>query len=133
MNIGDKYTIKSRSITVGDVDAFCRVTGITEDFFLDEEAAKSVGLRGKVVPGAQTLAVTLGMVADLTSGLLLAGMDNVRFHTPLYPNDRVSLEIELLGKKPTSKGKRVFYVYRWVLRNQNGVDIASGQNTECTT
>ena len=133
MEIGDVFTTDSRTVTKGDVDAFCRVTGAGEAIFLDDETARAAGLKGRVVPGSLTLVTTLGLLEDFTEGLLLAGMDKVRFLTPFYPNDSVKLEVELLDRKAGSKGNRLFLTYSWVLKNQSDVAIASGENTECTT
>ena len=133
MNIGDKYTTRSRSITAGDVDSFCQVTGLSEDFFFTDDAAKAAGLKERVVPGAQTVVITLGLLEEVDWGLLLVEIDKTRFLAPFYTNDTVSVEVELLSKKTTSKGDRVFVTYSWVLKNQDGVVIAKGENTECTT
>ena len=133
MNIGDKYITKSKTITARDVDTFCQANNLNEDLFWSDEAAKAAGLKGRVVPGAQTLVLSMGLLEEVASGLILAGMDKISFLAPLYPEDEVSVEVELLGKKVTSKGDRLFLTYSWVLRNQEGTSVAQGENTECTT
>lgn len=133
MNIGDKYTTKSRSITARDIDTFCQANRLSEDFFLSDDGGKAVGLRGRVAPGAQILTITSGLLEEVAWGLLLVAMDKVKFLVPLSPGDSVNVEIELLSKKMTSKGDRVFFTYSWVLKNQDGVVIAQGEDTECTT
>lgn len=132
MNIGDKYITKSRSITGRDIDAFCKANRLSEDTFLSDDVGKAAGLKGRVAPGVQTLVITSGLLEEVAWGLLLASMDKIKFITPLYPESSVSVEVELLSKKTTSKG-RVFFTFSWVLKNQDGVVIAQGENTECTT
>ena len=133
MNIGDKHITKSKSVTAKDLDDFCQVTGISEDIFLNDDAGKTAGLRERVVPGAQTVSMLLGLIGDVAWGLLLAEMDKIKFLSPLYPGDTVRAELELLDRKTTSKGDRVFLTYSWALKNQDGVVVAIGENTECTT
>jgi len=133
MNIGDTCTTNSRHVTAEDVDIFCRITGIHEDIFSSDDAGKAAGLKGKIVPGAQTLSMLLGLLGDITWGLLLVEMAKIQFLAPLYPGDTVRAEIELLDRKMTSKGDREFFTYSWVLNNQDGVSVAKGENIECTT
>lgn len=133
MDIGDKHISKPRTITLRDVEEFCRANKLSEDFFLSDDAGKAASLKGIVVPGAQTLVILSGFSEEITSGLLLAAMDKIRFLAPLYPGDSVKAEIELLNKKTTSKGDRVFYTFSWALTNQDAVTIAQGETTECTT
>ena len=133
MNIGDKYITKSRSITRRDIDAFCKANRLSEDTFLSDDVGKDAGLKGRVAPGVQTLVITSGLLEEVTWGLLLASMDKIKFLAPLHPEDSVKAEVELLNKKTTSKGDRAFYTFSWALTNQDGVTIAQGENTECTT
>ena len=133
MNIGDKHTSKSRTITARDVEEFCQANKLSEDFFLSDDAGKAASLKGIVAPGAQILVILSSLNEELTWGLLLAAMDKIKFLAPLYPEDSVKAEVELLSKKPTSKGDRVFYTFSWALTNKDGVTIAQGENTECTT
>ena len=133
MNIGDTCTTNSKQVTAEDVDIFCRVTGIIEDIFSSDDAGKAAGLKGKIVPGAQTVSVLLGLLGDITWGLLLVEMAKIQLLAPLYPGDTVIAEIELLGRKMTSKGDREFLTYSWILKNQDGVAVAKGENIECTT
>ncbi len=73
------------------------------------------------------------LTEDLTFGLLLVSMDKVKFVSPLYPPDTVHLEVHWLNQKKTSKGDRTFFTFSWELKNQEGIIIAQGENTECTT
>jgi len=133
MNIADKFITKARTIAEPEIEAFCRANKLSEDFFLSDEAGKAASLKKRVAPGVQTLTIVSGLMEDLTWGMLLASMDKIRFLSPLYPGNTVHAEVELLNKKTTSRGDRTFYTFSWVLRDQDGLTIAQGENTECTT
>lgn len=129
-NIGDKYvSSKGRLITPTELDTFCDITGMRGDAFLSDEVAKSYGLKSRVLPGAMSLAVLFSLIEDVLQGAMFTGLNNLKLLAPVYPYDRLKAEVEVLGKKETSKGDRVFVTYSWTLKNQDEVTVAQGENT----
>ena len=126
MEIGEIFTTDSRTVTKGDVDAFCRVTGAGEAIFVDDETARAAGLKGRVVPGSLTLVTTLGLLEDFTEGLLLAGMDKVRFESPVFIGDTITVESEVIeARSSKSIPDAGILKFRNTVKNQNNENIAT--------
>jgi acyl dehydratase len=135
--VGYKFATGTTFVTATDLDTFCNITGMREDIFLDDEAAKAVGARlgqipkGRIVPGAFQLAIVftlLGKTGLIEEGVFL-GTNNMKLNAMVYPYDRLRLEGELHNRRVTSDGNRVIVVYSWFLKNQNDVIVCQGENT----
>jgi len=127
---GDKYvSSKTRLVTATELDIFCDITGMRGDAFLSDEVAKSYGLKSRVLPGAMSLAVLFSLIEDVLQGAMFTGLSNLKLLAPVHPYDRLKAEAEVVSKKETSKGDRVFVTYSWTLKNQDDVAVAQGDNT----
>jgi acyl dehydratase len=82
-----------------------------------------------VVPGPFVFAVVFGLLGELLNGHVHVGTDNMKVLAPLYLYDRVRVEGEVLRRKESSKGDRVFVTWLWAVKNQDDVVIAQGENT----
>ena len=129
--VGYKYATGTRFITPTELDIFCDITGIRDDMFLSDEAAKALGLERRVVPRVFIVAVLFALLEEegLTSKGTLLGMNNTRFNVPVCPYDRIRAEGELLNKRVASEGDRVTVTYSWFMKNQDDVVVAQGENT----
>ncbi|MFC1874009.1 MaoC family dehydratase [Chloroflexota bacterium] len=129
-SIGEKYVgDEVRLVTPTEVDLFCNITGMRGDAFLNEEAARALGMKNRVAPGAMSLAIVFALLGKFLEGAIFTGLNNLKMLAPVYPYDKLAAESEVLGKKVTSKGDRVFVTYSWTLKNQDGVAVAQGENT----
>ena len=129
-DIGEKYVgSATRLVTATELDMFCDITGMRGDVFLNDEAAKSMGMRSRVLPGAMSLAILFSLLGEFLGPAIFTGLNNMRLLAPVCPYDRLGAEAEVLGKKETSKGDRVFVTYLWTLKNQDAVTVAQGENT----
>ena len=129
-DIGERYvTSETRLITPTELDMFCNITGMRGDAFLSDEGARSFGMKSRVLPGAMSLAILFSLLGGFLEGAIFTGLNNMKLLGPVYPYDRLKAETEILGKKETSKGDRVFLTYSWVLKNQDEVTVAQGENT----
>lgn len=128
-NVGDKFRGGSRVITGTELDMFCTISGMRLDAFLNDEAARSLGFKARVVPGPFVFAVVFGLLGELLNGHVHVGTDNMKVLAPLYLYDRVRVEGEVLRRKESSKGDRVFVTWLWAVKNQDDVVIAQGENT----
>jgi len=129
-DIGEKYVgSATRLVTATELDMFCDITGMRGDAFLNDEAAKSMGMKSRVLPGAMSLAILFSLLGEFLGPAIFTGLNNMRLLAPVCPYDRLGAEAEVLGKKETSKGDRVFVTYSWVLKNQDDVTVAQGENT----
>lgn len=128
-NVGDKFKSGSRIITGTELDMFCTVAGLRLDAFLNDEAGRALGFKGRVVPGAFAFALVFGLLGELLNGHVHVGTNNMKVLAPLYPYDRVRVEGEVLNKKETSKGDRAFVTWSWAVKNQDDVILVQGENT----
>ena len=129
-DIGEKFIGgETRLITPTELDMFCNITGMRGDAFLSDEAARSLGMKNRVLPGAMSLAILFSLLGEFLGGAIFTGLNNLKLLAPVYPYDKLRAEAEVLNKKETSKGDRVFVTYLWVLKNQDEVAVAQGENT----
>lgn len=110
-------------VTQEDNAAFCHLTRNTQPLHLDRDAAKAAGFKDHLVNGLYTFAATVGMtVPDLTEGTLIAnlGYEDVKHPAPVFPGDRLTVESEVLEKRPSSKGGRGIVKVAHRVHNQDG-------------
>ena len=129
--VGFKYTTDPRVVTPAELAAFYEIPGIKEDMFVSDGAGKALGFEGKVVPAAYTIGLAFSLLGEkgLAEGGIFLEM-NAKFTAAVYPNDALSVEGELLSKRETSKGDKVVVKYSWNVKNQDGVVVVQGENTE---
>ncbi len=129
--VGFKYTTDSRVVTPAELAAFYEIPGIKEDIFVNDKAGKALGFEGKIVPAAYTIGLAFSLMGEkgLAEGGIFLEM-NAKFTAAVYPGDTLSVEGELLSKRETSKGDKVVVKYSWNVKNQDGVVVVQGENTE---
>ena len=128
-NIGDEFETGSRIITAAELDMFCTITGNRLDAFLNDETAKALGFRERVVPGSFIFALVFGLLGERLNGHVHVATNNMKVLAPLYPYDRAKVEVKILDKKESSKGDRTFVTWSWAVKNQDDMIIAQGENT----
>ncbi len=123
------YTLKtgSRTVTLEDIEHFAEFTGDNFYAHMDEEAAKANPIfDGRVAHGYLILSFAAGLFVDPAPGPVLAnyGLENLRFLTPLYPND--SMRVELTVKSKSVRNEEMGEV-RWAVYvfNQKDDVVAS--------
>jgi acyl dehydratase len=129
--VGFKYTTDSKTITPTELASFYEIPGIKEDMFIRDDTGKAMGFKGKIVPAAFLIVLAFSLMGE--KGLAEGGIfleTTEKFSAPVYPNDTLRIEGELLGKRITSKGDRVVVKYSWNLINQNDLVVAHGENIE---
>ena len=101
-------------------------------FHLDDEAAKA-SLFGKLsASGWHTCAMTMRMTCDAvllqSSSLGSPGLDNIRWHVPVYPGDVLSVRLTTLDARPMASRATVGLVLsKWETLNQDGQVVLSMQ------
>lgn len=129
MEIGDKVTTKSRTITRTEIELLALLGGDYAPQFLSEKAAKENGWERQLVPGVHCLNVAYGLLIQM--GFLkdvIAYMEtsNMKFLGPVYWGDSIRVEAVVTSKKKTEKGW--LCQYDWTIQNQDAVDVATGHN-----
>jgi acyl dehydratase len=129
MEIGDKIITKSRTITKTDIELGALLGGDYAPQFLSEKAAQDSGWKTQLLPGICTVNIAYGLLIQagfLSDIIAYMGTDNMRFHAPVYPGNSIRMEAELTSRKKSKKGW--ICEYDWVIKNQDGMNVADGHN-----
>ena len=103
-----------------------------QPFHLDDEAAKN-SLFGKLsASGWHTAAMTMRMTCDevllRSTSLGSPGLDNIRWHQPVFPDDVLSVRLTTLEARPMASRPAVGLVLsKWETLNQRGEVVMSMQ------
>jgi oxepin-CoA hydrolase/3-oxo-5,6-dehydrosuberyl-CoA semialdehyde dehydrogenase len=114
LRIGDSVIAGPRTVTEQDVAHFAEFTGDTFYAHTDPvAAAANPFFDGIVAHGYLVLSLAAGLFVDPEPGPVLAnyGIDNLRFITPVYPGD--ALTVALTCKAITPRGGSAHGEVRW--------------------
>jgi oxepin-CoA hydrolase/3-oxo-5,6-dehydrosuberyl-CoA semialdehyde dehydrogenase len=128
LHIGDTVVAGPRPVTLADVEHFADFTGDTFYAHMDEEAASANPFfDGRVAHGYLILSWAAGLFVQPDPGPVLAnyGLENLRFLTPVYPGDE--LTVTLTCKQITPREDAGHGEVRWdtVVTNQDGKPVAT--------
>jgi oxepin-CoA hydrolase / 3-oxo-5,6-dehydrosuberyl-CoA semialdehyde dehydrogenase len=96
LRIGDSVVAGPRIVTIADIEHFAEFTGDTFYAHMDEEAAAANPFfDGRVAHGYLLLSFAAGLFVDPDPGPVLAnyGIDNLRFLSPVYPGDELTVTL----------------------------------------
>src|SRR5215468_4148847 len=124
---GDAVIAGPRTVTLADVEHFAAFTG---DMFYAHMDAGAAGANpffdGRVAHGYLVLSFAAGLFVQPDPGPVLAnyGLENLRFLTPVYPGD--SLTVALTCKQITPREDADYGEVRWDadVTNQDGASVA---------
>ena len=126
LHVGDTVIAGPRTVTLDDVDHFAEFTGDTFYAHTDEDAAKANPFfDGRVAHGYLVVSFAAGLFVSPKPGPVLAnyGLENLRFLTPTYPGDE--LTVTLTAKAITPRDGAYGEV-RWDadVTKQDGASVA---------
>jgi oxepin-CoA hydrolase/3-oxo-5,6-dehydrosuberyl-CoA semialdehyde dehydrogenase len=96
LRVGDAVVAGPRTITLADIEHFAEFTGDTFYAHMDEEAAAANPFfDGRVAHGYLIVSLAAGLFVQPDPGPVLAnyGIDNLRFLTPVYPGDELTVAL----------------------------------------
>lgn len=131
LEAGQRYVGPSRTLTETDHGTFMMLVGDWSALHSDAEYAKTTRFGQRLMHGGFGVALALGMQAQLLDyeepviGAL--GLKDWTFKTPLFIGDTVHVEIEILGKRVTSRGDSYIVERRIRLVKQGNVIVQEGQ------
>jgi acyl dehydratase len=131
VEVGKVYkAVVAKPITGTEIDIVTQISGLDLPGFLDAEFAKSKGFKDRLTPGVYTMACMMGLMAKhgFLSDAVFIGATDISFKAPVFPGDRISAAVEVLGKKEGKRGGGPI-TYKWTVENQEGKLIAQGVNT----
>ncbi|KAA5834383.1 phenylacetic acid degradation bifunctional protein PaaZ [Saccharopolyspora hirsuta] len=127
LRIGDTVVAGPRRVTMEDVAHFAEFTGDTFYAHTDEEAARANPFfDGRVAHGYLVVSFAAGLFVDPDPGPVLAnyGLENLRFLTPTYPGDEIT--VTMTAKQITPRVGAEHGEVRWDVdvTNQDGASVA---------
>ena len=125
---GDTVVAGPRTVTLADVEHFAEFTGDTFYAHMDEDAARANPFfDGRVAHGYLILSFAAGLFVQPDPGPVLAnyGLENLRFLTPVYPGD--ALTVSLTCKQIIPRDGADHGEVRWAaeVTNQDGAPVAT--------
>ncbi len=96
LRLGDTVVGGPRAVTLDDIEHFAEFTGDTFYAHMDDEAARANPFfDGRVAHGYLIVSLAAGLFVHPDPGPVLAnyGVDNLRFLTPVYPGDELTVTL----------------------------------------
>ncbi|MDF5756038.1 phenylacetic acid degradation bifunctional protein PaaZ [Spongiactinospora sp. TRM90649] len=124
---GDTVVAGPRRVELADIEHFAEFTGDTFYAHTDEEAARANPFfDGRVAHGYLVVSLAAGLFVDPDPGPVLAnyGLENLRFLTPVYPGD--DLTVTLTAKHVDPREGLAYGEVRWDadVTKQDGSSVA---------
>ncbi len=127
LRVGDSVVAGPRAVSLDDIDHFAEFTGDTFYAHTNEEAARANPFfDGRVAHGYLVLSLAAGLFVQPDPGPVLAnyGLENLRFLTPVYPGDE--LTVTLTAKRIEPRHGTDYGEVRWDadVTKQDGSSVA---------
>jgi oxepin-CoA hydrolase / 3-oxo-5,6-dehydrosuberyl-CoA semialdehyde dehydrogenase len=127
LRVGDTVVAGPRRVTLADIEHFAEFTGDTFYAHMDEEAARANPFfDGRVAHGYLILSFAAGLFVQPDPGPVLAnyGLENLRFLTPVYPGDELTVTLtckQIIPREDAAHGE-----VRWDtdVTKQDGASVA---------
>jgi oxepin-CoA hydrolase / 3-oxo-5,6-dehydrosuberyl-CoA semialdehyde dehydrogenase len=128
LRVGDTVVAGPRPVTLADIEHFAAFTGDTFYAHMDEEAARANPFfDGRVAHGYLIVSFAAGLFVHPDPGPVLAnyGLENLRFLTPVYPGDELTVTLtckQIIPREDAGHGE-----VRWdaEVTNQDGKPVAT--------
>jgi acyl dehydratase len=116
---GQAFESRRHTISQDEIVAFARQFD-PQPFHTDPEAAKKSFFGHLIASGWHTAALTMKMLTeaeiDLAGGIIGAGMEDLRWPTPLVPGDTIHARVEILESR-ASKSRPEIGIVRARIRS----------------
>ncbi|MEQ7156288.1 MaoC family dehydratase [Brevundimonas aurifodinae] len=127
--VGDVYEHRpGKTVTEYDNHLFTLMTMNTHPMHFDAEFAKASEFKRNIVVSPYTLALLIGMSVTDCSQKAIAnlGMDEVKFTAPVFADDTIYGESEVLAKRESqSRPGQGIVTIRTIGLNQDGVQVCT--------
>ena len=124
--VGERFTFSTTTIDEAEIIEFGRKFD-PQPFHIDPEAARSTVYGRLIASGWHTGSIMMRMLGeDLLgpSSMGSPGLDELRWLAPVYPEDRLTLVVEILEMRPSrSKSDRGIIKMSHQLVNQDGTTV----------
>ncbi len=107
LSVGMKFRTMGRAIFEADLAAFCNVTWMLEEGFVNTRPDARHAIKGRFVPGMLVYTFAEGLVVPSFNFTGLAFLHNELNHTgPTVVGDTIHVEVEITEVRRASKGNR---------------------------
>jgi acyl dehydratase len=125
---GDKLTTYQRTVSETDIVNFVNMVGLTEELFASVDYVEKKSMFGKrIAPGALTFGLAEGLTIQLgwlrETAMAFLGLEGLRIPAPVFVNDTIHVEIEIVGVRATKKGDRGVVTAFHTVKNQRGETV----------
>jgi acyl dehydratase len=124
--LGMRFKSSEKHITREDIKRFASEFD-PQPFHLDEAAAERTPLKGLAASGWHTAAIAMRLVVEARPfgphPLLGLGVDDLRWLTPVRPDDVIHIEGEVIELTPSRTKPRGVVKVKWTAFNQHGEPV----------
>jgi len=128
LRIGDAVIAGPRPVGLADIEAFAELSGDRFYAHMDEEAASaSPFFDGRVAHGYFVVSLAAGLFVAPEYGPVLAnyGLENLRFTTPVYPGDALTVTLTAKRISPRADADYGEVVWDVMVLNQRDEPVAT--------
>lgn len=127
---GQTFTSPARTVTETDLVSFAMLSGDWNAIHTDEEFARETFYGKRVVHGLFGLSMMTGLL-DRTglfggSAIAMLGISDWQFKAPIFVDDTLHFEMEIVSKRLTSGGDRGIIDRKFSLINQRREVVQEG-------
>ncbi|GGC89532.1 MaoC/PaaZ C-terminal domain-containing protein [Chelatococcus reniformis] len=130
--IGQEFVSPGRTVTDTDLSLFCMLSGDWHPIHSDEEFARTTPFGRRIVGGVFGIALVTGMMGRWgifeRSVEAMLSIDDWRFLAPIFVGDTLTVRMTIMGKKPTSDGRRGVLDRGFTIVNQAGSPVQEGRS-----
>lgn len=127
---GQVFTTPARTITEGDLVQFTGLSGDYHPVHTDEEFSKGTRFGTRIAHGLLGVSIITGLMLRTgvfeESVVALLGIDNWKFHNPIFIGDTLKCKILIRGKRLSSKSSYGIVYRDFELYNQKNKLVQSG-------
>jgi len=126
-NVGDLYTTPSITVTETHVVNWACLTMDFYPLHMDKEYAAKTQFGQRLAHGPLIFGMAVGLVSLAgfagDSAVAWLGVDNLKMLAPVFIGDTITVIVEVLEKKPTSKPDKGVQTWRYSVKNQRGETV----------
>jgi acyl dehydratase len=115
--IGERWKSHGRTITETDIVMFAALTGDFYPLHTDIEYAKNSFYKQRIAHGMLVLSFSVGLT-NLKPDIVIAnyGIDKLRFIHPVFINDTIHVDLEVIDLEDKGNGKGVVTVSQTIIK-----------------
>lgn len=121
-NVGDVYTTPSITVTETHVVNWACLTMDFYPLHMDKEYAAKTQFGQRLAHGPLIFGMAVGLVSIAgfagDSAVAWLGVDNLKMLAPVFIGDTITVIVEVMDRKPTSKPDKGVQTWRYSVKNQ---------------